>query len=64
MQYVSPDIGSIFSSIIFVLMFVLGGIGTSWGPFLGAVILTFIPQLLSDFQRYHLLVLGVLLLVR
>jgi branched-chain amino acid transport system ATP-binding protein/branched-chain amino acid transport system permease protein len=62
MQYVSPDIGTIFSSIIFVLMLVLGGIGTSWGPFFGAVILTLVPQLLSDFQRYHLLVLGVILL--
>jgi len=62
MQYVSPDIGTIFASIIFVLMLVLGGIGTAWGPLIGALILTLLPQLLSDFQRYHLLVLGLILL--
>jgi branched-chain amino acid transport system permease protein len=62
MQYVSPDVGTIFASISFVLMLVLGGIGTSWGPLIGAVILTLLPQLLSDFQRYHLLVLGLILL--
>ena len=63
MQYVSPDIGTLFASFTFVLMLVLGGIKTSWGPLIGAVFLTLLPQLLTDFQRYHMLVLGVILLV-
>ncbi len=62
MQYVSPDIGTIFASFNFIIMLVLGGIRTRWGPLFGAVSLTLLPQLLSDFQRYHLLVLGVILL--
>ena len=62
MQYVSPDVGTIFASFNFVLMLVLGGIKTSWGPLFGAFFLTLLPQLLSDFQRYHLLVLGIILL--
>jgi ABC-type branched-subunit amino acid transport system ATPase component/ABC-type branched-subunit amino acid transport system permease subunit len=61
--YVSPDIGTIFASVSFVLMLVLGGIGTAWGPLIGAVILTLLPQWLFDFERYHLLVLGIILLV-
>jgi ABC-type branched-subunit amino acid transport system ATPase component len=61
--YVSPDIGTIFASVNFVLMLVLGGIGTAWGPLIGAVILTLLPQWLFDFERYHLLVLGIILLV-
>lgn len=60
--YISPDISTVFQSIIYVLMVVLGGIGTSWGPLLGAAVLTLLPQWLSDFQSYHLIVLGVVLL--
>jgi ABC-type branched-subunit amino acid transport system ATPase component/ABC-type branched-subunit amino acid transport system permease subunit len=61
-SYISPDIATIFASIIFVLMLILGGMGTSFGPVVGAILLTVAPQLLSDFQRYHLLVLGGILL--
>lgn len=63
LNYVSPDIGAPMSSFVFVLMLVLGGIGTVWGPVLGAVLLTVAPMLLEDFQRWHVLVLGVLLLL-
>ncbi len=62
-KYISPDVGSIFSSIMFVLMLILGGMRTGWGPILGASLLTVVPYLLSDFQRYHLIVLGAILLV-
>ncbi|MGE0735028.1 MAG: ATP-binding cassette domain-containing protein [Alphaproteobacteria bacterium] len=62
-HYVSPDVGTILASIIFVLMLILGGLGTAWGPVLGAVLLTVVPQFLADFQRYHLIVLGTILLV-
>jgi branched-chain amino acid transport system ATP-binding protein len=61
-QYVSPDLGGIFGSILFVLMLVLGGSGTRWGPVIGAVILTMLPQLLTDLQKYHVLALGMILL--
>jgi branched-chain amino acid transport system permease protein len=44
-------------------MLVLGGIGTLWGPLIGACVLTLVPQLLSEFQKYHLLVLGIVLLL-
>jgi len=62
-QYISPDVGTILTSIIFVLMLILGGMGTTWGPILGAVVLTLVPHFLADFQRYHLIVLGAILLV-
>ncbi len=62
MQFVSPDIGTIIASFNFVLMLVLGGMKTTSGPLLGAVFLTLLPQFLGDFQRYHLLVLGIILL--
>jgi len=62
-NYISPDIGGILASFVLVLMLVLGGIGTLWGPLLGACVLTILPQLLSSFQKYHLLVLGIVLLI-
>ena len=62
-NYISPDISGILASFVLVLMLVLGGIGTLWGPLVGACVLTIVPQMLSDFQKYHLLVLGVILLI-
>lgn len=62
MQYISPDISTIFHSAGYVLMLVLGGLGTLCGPLVGAVILTLLPELLSGLQQYHLLVLGCVLL--
>jgi len=62
-QFISPDMGGVFGSILFVLMLVLGGAGTRWGPVVGALILTLLPQLLLDLQKYHLFVLGLILLI-
>jgi ABC-type branched-subunit amino acid transport system ATPase component/ABC-type branched-subunit amino acid transport system permease subunit len=62
-NYISPDISGILASFVLVLMLVLGGIGTLWGPLIGACVLTIVPQLLSNFQKYHLLVLGIILLI-
>ena len=62
-QYISPDVGGVFGSILFVLMLILGGSGTRLGPVIGAVILTFLPQFLTEFQKYHVFVLGLILLV-
>jgi branched-chain amino acid transport system ATP-binding protein/branched-chain amino acid transport system permease protein len=61
--YISPDMGGVFGSILFVLMLVLGGAGTRWGPVVGALILTLLPQLLLNLQKYHLFVLGLILLL-
>ncbi len=62
-QYISPDVGGVFGSILFVLMLILGGSGTRSGPVIGAVILTFLPQFLTEFQKYHVFVLGLILLI-
>jgi len=61
--YISPDIGAILASFVFVLMLILGGAGTLWGPLIGAGLLTLVPHLLSELQKYHLLILGIILLL-
>jgi ABC-type branched-subunit amino acid transport system ATPase component/ABC-type branched-subunit amino acid transport system permease subunit len=63
MGYISPDIATVFASVTYVLMLIVGGRGTTFGPLLGALFLTALPQLLVEFQQYHLVILGSLLLV-
>jgi branched-chain amino acid transport system permease protein len=45
------------------LMLYLGGVGSMWGPVLGAAVFVALPQLLSGIQTYYSIVYGLLLLV-
>ena len=58
MSYISPDV-FVFEVTASVLSMVLvGGIGTVWGPLLGAVLLTFLPEALRVSKEYYLLFYG------
>ncbi|MBI5164761.1 MAG: branched-chain amino acid ABC transporter permease [Magnetospirillum sp.] len=56
--FITPDIGSFFRSIEMVTMVVLGGMASTFGAVIGAVILTLLPQLLAAFEDYEAMVLG------
>ncbi len=56
--FITPDIGSFFRSIELVTMVVLGGMASTFGAVLGAVILTLLPQFLATFEDYEAMVLG------
>jgi ABC-type branched-subunit amino acid transport system ATPase component/branched-subunit amino acid ABC-type transport system permease component len=60
-RYVNPDTFSFSDSIRFLLMVILGGAGTSFGPLIGAGILTWIPNLLQAFGKWQLFAYGALL---
>ena len=60
--FISPSSFPFFQSILFILAVVVGGTGTLWGPVLGAIIVVLLPELLSDFAEYRLLIFGGLLL--
>jgi branched-chain amino acid transport system permease protein len=60
-RYVNPDTFSFSDSIRFLLMVILGGAGTTFGPLIGAGILTWIPNLLQAFGKWQLFVYGALL---
>lgn len=47
---------------IFLMLF-LGGVGSMWGPVVGAAAYVALPKLLSGFESYYSIVYGVLLLV-
>ncbi len=56
--FISPIEASFSHSIELVVMVVLGGLGRIYGAFIGAVILTILPQLLTSFEDYQTLIYG------
>ncbi len=63
MGMVFPDDFSFPVSITILTMVVLGGVGTISGPILGAVLLTFLPELLRFIQDYRLLLYGIIIVI-
>lgn len=61
-MFISPSSFPFFQSILFILAVVIGGAGTLWGPVIGALIVVLLPEFLSDFAEYRLLLFGALLL--
>jgi branched-chain amino acid transport system permease protein len=59
-NYVSPTAIDFSHNGTIVLMAVLGGLGTLWGPVLGAVIIVFLQQYLSIYVTRWLTVQGVI----
>lgn len=64
MLYIQPDLVFGFAiSIAMVLMPVIGGVGTLWGPVIGGVVFIMIrEQLEASFQGLHLLAYGLLVI--
>jgi ABC-type branched-subunit amino acid transport system permease subunit/ABC-type branched-subunit amino acid transport system ATPase component len=60
---VTPDDFTAEFSIFFLLMVVLGGAGTLWGPVVGAVVFFLVPELLTALQSWRMLIYGVALLL-
>lgn len=59
---VTPDDFTADFSIFFLLTVVLGGLGTLWGPVIGALVFFLIPELLAGLQSWRMLIYGCLLL--
>jgi branched-chain amino acid transport system permease protein len=60
-SYISPDIFTFSDSVRFLLMVIFGGAGTSTGSLLGALILTYLPEYLQQFQYWQKFAYGLLL---
>ena len=61
--FISPESFGLYQSILFLLVTILGGLGTFAGPLLGAATLVLLPELLASFSEYRLLFFGILLLL-
>ncbi|GAB5467297.1 MAG: branched-chain amino acid ABC transporter permease [Rhodospirillales bacterium] len=61
--FVTPEVAGFLHSIELVTMTVLGGAGSVLGGVLGSALLTALPQVLTFFQEYKHLLLGLIMML-
>jgi ABC-type branched-subunit amino acid transport system ATPase component/ABC-type branched-subunit amino acid transport system permease subunit len=61
--FVSPSGFTFSQSILFLLVVIVGGAGSTLGPLIGATIVVLLPQLLAGLAEYQLLFFGAVLLI-
>jgi branched-chain amino acid transport system permease protein len=60
MGTITPDTFGIFASIDFVIMVVIGGVGSLWGSLAGAAFVTVLPHVLGPLEGYRDILHGVI----
>ncbi|HWI41057.1 MAG TPA: branched-chain amino acid ABC transporter permease, partial [Verrucomicrobiae bacterium] len=63
MTFISPASFGFHFSVELVTMVIVGGLGSIYGSFLGAALLTMLPELLRTFQDYDIIVYGLILIL-
>jgi len=61
--FISPQTAELMFSIQLITMVVIGGMGHLWGGVVGAAIMTLVPELLSAFHDYEMVIYGGILLL-
>lgn len=61
--FVNPTSFTFFESALILAIVVLGGLGSTVGVILAALVLTILPEMLRDFAEYRVLIFGVLMVV-
>ena len=62
LTFIMPQNFGFGQSIVILSMVVFGGIGTRWGPLVGAVILGVLPEISRPIMEYRTFVYGILLM--
>lgn len=63
MTFVSPASFGFNFSVELLTMVIIGGLGSIYGSFLGAMLLTLLPEMLRAFQDYDIVIYGLLLIL-
>jgi len=61
LNFAAPETFGLMNSVLLLAMVVVGGIGSFWGPVVGALILTFLPEYLRAYEGLEVLLYGVIL---
>ena len=61
--FVSPDSFNIFVSVDFVIMVVVGGMGSIWGTLFGAAFITLLPEWIEALDTYKDIIHGLILVL-
>lgn len=62
-KFIDPSSFGISETLLLLMMLIIGGMGTKYGPILGAALLAFVPELVRGFNEYRTLVYGIALVV-
>jgi len=63
LNFIAPASFGFMFSIKLVTMVVLGGMASIWGSLLGAAVLTVLPEVLTAFHDYEVIIFGAILMV-
>lgn len=63
LTFISPEAFGFWTPVNMVIINVVGGIASPWGPVLGALLLVPLPEILRDARQYQVLSYGVLLMI-
>lgn len=63
MLVISPHDLGFFVSLNFIIFLLFGGLQTMWGPVLGAVLLTALPEMLRFTNEYRLILYGLIIVL-
>jgi branched-chain amino acid transport system permease protein len=63
MTFISPASFGFNFSIELLTMVVIGGLGSIYGSFLGAAILTMLPEVLRVFQNFDIIIYGLMMIL-
>ena len=63
MSTANPEAFSLGFTVLIVMMVILGGMGNLYGPIAGAILLTWVMDILSKYQEYSLPIYGVILIL-
>jgi branched-chain amino acid transport system permease protein len=61
-RFISPESFSADQSSMFLVMILVGGMGTFCGPIIGSVIIIFVTEVLQQFGQYQMLIYGALII--
>ncbi len=63
MSIANPEAFSLGLTVLIVMMVILGGMGNLYGPIAGAILLTWLTDILSRYQEYSLPAYGMILIL-
>lgn len=62
-NYLSPAEFSFSTAVLVLIYAVFGGLGSHWGPVLGATVLTLLPEMFRFLQDWRMIIYGVSVLI-
>ncbi len=63
MLVISPHDLGFFVSLNFIIFLLFGGLQTVWGPVIGALLLTVLPEMLRFSSQYRLILYGLIIVL-